>query len=186
MMKSLLCMYGVVVLFVCTLTAIGQTSGSERVTSISMESLEAKIKTKWDSGKWSDESVALMKTVWDEFKKAQMVDDAQLSQSIGGIGTPNPKGLEDYVGKFRLKDRSLEVQKKGDQYVVILQGQELPAAVWNKSIIFASGDVVGLPLPFSGPKQHGVLEMWSICEVNGKFAFMRIPDSSQLIEMTKN
>jgi hypothetical protein len=157
---------------------------------ISIESIDSKLKTHWESNKWSDVSVGMMKAVWDGFKTANENPVVfQEAGRIASLGTPNPEGQETYIGQFGPKNTPqrglLEVMRADGKFWVKLQGQTIPAVMWNKSILFMSGDVVTSSMPAFGGKPHGALEMLAISSINGKFYFVSITGAEPALELVK-
>jgi len=156
---------------------------------LTIESLEAKLAKAWDSKRWSDESVALMKAVWADFKENQKADGGGSTSKVGNVGTPNPADIESYLGAFGAKEGAgaalLEVSKNAGGFAVKVQGQTVPAVVWNKSILFTTGDVVESSTPSFGGKRHGAMEMFLVTSVNGKFYFLSLGNAGQATELVK-
>lgn len=175
--------------FILASATLAQTTAKSSIVTI--ESLEAKLETRWKSGQWSDESVALMKVVWEDFKKSRnKVGEAKGTRSMANLGTPHPKDMEAYVGQFAAKEgrregELLEISKHDGSFVVKVQGQELPATIWNKCILFTTGDVVVAQQPSFGGKSHGTLEFLVVCCVNEKFYFLNLADPYRAMELAK-
>jgi hypothetical protein len=157
---------------------------------LSIDSLDTKLNKQWDSGKWSDASVGMMKAIWNGIKaKNEKGQAAKEAAQVGSLGIPNPDDLGVYVGQFGLKNAPqrelLEVTQADGKFSVKLQGHTIPAIIWNKSILFTTGDVVQSPTPALGGKPHGALELMAISSINGKYYFVSFASLGPVVELAK-